>query len=168
MTNLEGAVRANQQAIETSNQRINAVQGQVAIQIGNLRGQVNRLNQRVFPPRRTDPVAQTFFINETGGCFVTKFDLYFKSKETKIPIRVYLTSTLSGRPTENILPFSDMVLNPEDISVSDDATAVTTVTFSSPVYLQSNKEYAIVLRPNSQEYEVWVSRLGQNNLGTTE
>ena len=185
ITDLEGTVRANQEAIVASDQRISnlggridAVQGQVTgltgqvrnlnTTVGGLRGQVNRLNQRVFPPRRTDPVAQTFFINETGGCFVTKVDLYFKSKDTKIPIRVYLTSTLSGRPTENILPFSDMVLNPEDISVSDDATAVTTVTFSSPVYLQSNKEYAIVLRPNSQEYEVWVSRLGQNNLGTTE
>ena len=103
-----------------------------------------------------------------GGCFVTKVDLYFKSKDNKVPIRVYLTSTLGGRPTENIIAFSDMVLNPEDILVSDDATAITTVTFSSPVYLQTNKEYALVLRPNSQEYEVWVSRLGQNNLGTTE
>ena len=171
-------IRQNKLAIEANAGDISAVEGQMDsvqrknraldISVSRLRGQVNRLNASVFPPRRTDPVAQTFFINETGGCFVTKVDLYFKSKDNKVPIRVYLTSTLGGRPTENIIAFSDMVLNPEDILVSDDATAITTVTFSSPVYLQTNKEYALVLRPNSQEYEVWVSRLGQNNLGTTE
>lgn len=164
VNNLSGLVSNVQNTVGQLQNRTNALSGAVMAQ-GMA---ISRLNNRVFPPRRTDPVAQTFFINESGGCFVTKVDLYFRKKDNNIPIRIYLTSTLAGRPTENILPFSDIVLKPADINVSTDATAITTVTFPSPVYLQTNQEYALVLRPNSQEYEVWVSRLGQNQLNTTE
>ena len=54
------------------------------------------------------------------------------------------------------------------VNVSEDASAVTTVTFPSPIYLMPNKEYSIVLKPDNTDYEAWVSRLGQNELGTTK
>ena len=31
-----------------------------------------------------------------------------------------------------------------------------------------NKEYSIVLKPDNTDYEAWVARLGQNQLGTTQ
>ena len=114
-----------------------------------------------------DPLAQTFLNDSSGGCFVTSVDLYFKSKDSNIPIKVYLTSTNASRPTDIIIPFSEVILLPSEVNISDDATVATTVTFPSPVYLEPNKEYAIVLKPKSQKYEAWVSRLGQNEIGTT-
>jgi hypothetical protein len=132
--------------------------------LGLSQWQMNRL--RGFFAR-VDPLAQTFFNNSSGGCFVTKVDLYFKSKDSNIPIKVYLTPTNAGRPTDVIIPFSEVIVNSSQVNVSDDASAVTTVTFPSPVYLEQNKEYAIVLKPNSQKYEAFVSRLGQNEIGTT-
>ena len=143
----------------------------LAQQNNNIQSQINQTNNRITTLERfvyRDPLAQTFFVDKSGGCFVTKVDLYFRKKDSTIPIEIYMTSTLTGRPTTTILPFSRVVVNPSDINVSEDATAVTTVSFPSPVYLQPNKEYAIVLRPDSQEYEVWVSRLGQNKIGTTD
>ena len=66
---------------------------------------------------------------------------------------------------QTFLPFSEVSLNPSAVNTSTEAP-VTTFTFDSPVYIQENTEYAFVLLANSQEYNVYVSRVGQNNLGS--
>ena len=70
------------------------------------------------------------------------------------------------RQGQSILPFSEKTLNPTDVTISDNGTAVTTFTFDSPVYVQENTEYALVLMANTTEYNVYVARLGQTNLGS--
>jgi hypothetical protein len=40
----------------------------------------------------------------------------------------------------------------------------TNVKFESPVYLESNKEYCIVILSNSTKYRVFISRVGENDL----
>jgi hypothetical protein len=52
--------------------------------------------------------------------------------------------------------------------VSETAATATTFTFPSPVYLQNNTEYCFVLLPagNNPDYNIWVSELGENELGT--
>jgi hypothetical protein len=57
-------------------------------------------------------------------------------------------------------------INPSAVTTSTDATVATTFTFPSPVFIQENTEYAFVLLANSQEYNVYVSRVGQTNLGS--
>jgi hypothetical protein len=53
------------------------------------------------------------------------------------------------------------------VSVSDDGTVATTFKFLAPVYLMGNTEYAFVLKsPNSLEYRSFVSKLGENLVGT--
>jgi hypothetical protein len=42
----------------------------------------------------------------------------------------------------------------------------TRFTFPSPVYIQQNVEYAFVLLANSQDYNCWVARIGQNQVGS--
>ena len=37
---------------------------------------------------------------------------------------------------------------------------------SSPVYIQENVEYCFVVLANSQAYNMWVARVGQNNVGS--
>jgi hypothetical protein len=53
------------------------------------------------------------------------------------------------------------------VSTSEDASAATTFKFDAPVYLMGNTTYAFVLKsPNSLEYEAYISKLGENIIGT--
>ena len=53
------------------------------------------------------------------------------------------------------------------VCTSDDATAVTKFKFHAPVYLMANTSYAFVLKsPTSVLYTTWVTKLGENQVGT--
>ena len=111
-----------------------------------------------------DPLAQTFMIDDAGGVFLTSIDLYFQSKDDNVPVTLQIRDTVNGYPGQHILPFSEVVKNPDDVSISSDGTTATKFTFSSPVYLQENTEYAFVVMANSTDYNVFVARLGQTAL----
>lgn len=114
-----------------------------------------------------DPLAQTFLVENSNGIFVTKIDLFFKTKSSTVPIAVQIRATDNGYPSRDIVPFSTKTLNPSSVNISSDASTATTFTFESPVFLQGNTEYAFVILANSTEYEVWSATLGQNQVGTT-
>jgi hypothetical protein len=122
-----------------------------------------------------DPIAQTFYTdNAPFGLFATSIDVYFRTKGTS-PVTLELRDTVNGYPGNNVIPFSNVTLNASDVSVStEDANGVvtfqkTTFTFSSPVYLSSATEYCFVVMPagNDPGYELWVSELGENEVGST-
>ena len=117
--------------------------------------------------RRRDPIAQTFFVNDLEGAFITKVDLFFETKDDNIPVKVYIVETVEGRPGTRIVPFSEVILNPSSVNISTDASSSTTFTFPSPVFLQGGKEYAIIVQPDSTNYKAFVSRLGDNIIGST-
>jgi hypothetical protein len=104
------------------------------------------------------------------GCYVTNLDIYFRTKSSTAPITLQLREVVNGYPGNKVIPFGEVTLNPADISVSEDATAATNFVFPSPVYLQNNTEYCFVLLPagNNPEYNIWVSELGANELGTED
>ena len=53
------------------------------------------------------------------------------------------------------------------VCTSTDATAATTFRFPSPVYLLGNTNYAFVVKaPTSLNYNIYTSKLGENQLGT--
>jgi hypothetical protein len=112
-----------------------------------------------------DPLAQSFVISDTNGRFVTSVDLFFQSKDETLPVIVELRPMRLGVPTEEIYPFSQITLEPDQISVSDDASEATRIEFNAPVYLK-NGEHAIVLRSDSTEYFVWISQLGEVDIST--
>ena len=73
----------------------------------------------------------------------------------------------NGFPTQHILPFSEIVLDPSDVVTSADGSVATTVEFKAPVYLEGgNTEYAIALASNSTKYSVYISRIGETDLLT--
>jgi len=73
----------------------------------------------------------------------------------------------NGYPTQQVLPFSEIVLDPADISISADGSIATTVTFKSPVYVEGNNmDYAVALLSNSTKYSVYISRIGETDLLT--
>ena len=112
-----------------------------------------------------DPLAQTFLIEETGGCFLTSVDIYFETKDNNLPCWVEIRNVINGYPGPKILPFGRKLLQASDINVSSDASVATTFTFDSPIYVKEGQEYCVVVRSSSLEPKVWISRMGETDIG---
>jgi len=114
-----------------------------------------------------DPLAQSFQLEEETGVFVTSVDVFFATKDTNIPISMHIRPMENGFPTKAVLPFSDVTLTPSEVDVSENASIATRFTFAAPVYLQPNLEYCFVLFSDSNEYRVWISRMGDIDITGT-
>jgi len=125
----------------------------------------------------SDPIAQTMLITalvsnkmQTSGMYLTKLDLYFATKDSKLPITVELREVdeITGNITPRVVPFSRVVLAPADVNLSDDGTAPTPVYFPSPVYLAEGKEYAMALVPagTNPNYNAFTAVLGEKDIAT--
>ena len=53
-------------------------------------------------------------------------------------------------------------MQPEDITVSNNASTPTTFTFESPVFIPFRKEHAVVVTLIPNQYKVFISVLGQD------
>jgi hypothetical protein len=114
-----------------------------------------------------DPLAQSFLVDDETGIFLTRCDLFFRSKDdTDVPVIVQIRTMQTGLPTEIILPFSEIILNPNEVQISGDGSVATPIVFNSPVYLEGGKEYCICILSNSTKYSVYISRIGENDLLT--
>jgi len=122
--------------------------------------------QLIRSTRNRDPLAQSFLVSETNGIFVTSVDLFFRTKDPIIPVTVQLRPMVNGYPTNEVCPFSEVVINPQQVFTSEDSLTVTEVFFPSPIYLEGNKEYAIVLLSDSNDYTVWISKMGEIDVST--
>jgi len=117
-----------------------------------------------------DPLAQSFTVDDKG-IFLTSFDLYFATKDPTAKIFIELRTVELGTPTSNLVQdYTQIALNPDQIKINDAdpfEPIPTNIKFSSPVYLESGKEYAIViLSPASDAYEMWVATMGQKTVRT--
>jgi hypothetical protein len=108
-----------------------------------------------------DPLAQSFLIDEDGGSFLTSVDIYFNAKDENIPISMQIRTMENGYPTTSILPFSDTTLNPAQVQISETGAVATRFTFRAPVYIPQSIEHCFVLFSDSNEYQVWISRMGE-------
>jgi hypothetical protein len=73
---------------------------------------------------------------------------------------------VNGVPSEQVYPFGEVILESSQVTESFDATQSTSVVFPAPVYLNGNTEHAIVLLSQSNEYTVWISRMGEVDITT--
>jgi hypothetical protein len=113
-----------------------------------------------------DPIAQTFMVDDNGGAFITSIDLYAQSKDDTLPITLQIREVVNGYPSRTIVPFGEVVLNPNQVNISADASTATKFTFNSPVYLQEKTEYCLCLLANSNNYNMWVARVGDKQVGS--
>jgi len=113
-----------------------------------------------------DPLAQTFMVDDTGGVFLTSMDFYFQSKDANIPVTLQIREVVNGYPSRTVLPFSEISLLPTSVNTSTDASISTKFTFSSPVYIQEKTEYCFVLLANTNNYNVFVARLGDTQINS--
>ena len=109
-----------------------------------------------------DPLAQSFLIEEAGGCFITKIDVYFRTKDTSLPITMQIREMVNGYPSPVVL--GTINKDPSDVFVSEDASVPTTFTFTTPVYLPERQEFCFALLTSSVEYKVWLSEMGKDDL----
>ena len=114
-----------------------------------------------------DPLAQSFLVDDEVGLFLTKCDIFFRSKDDMdIPVTIQLRSMENGSPTQHVIPFSEIILEPDEVEVSGDGSVATEVRFKAPIYLEGGKEYCICIASNSTKYSVYISRIGENDLLT--
>ena len=108
-----------------------------------------------------DPLAQSFIVQEKGGCYLSKVEVFFNSKDESIPVSGQLRVMQNGIPTNRILPLSTVSVYPENVEISENASIPTTFTFPAPVYVSDTEEYCFVLFSDSNKYTVWISEMGQ-------
>jgi hypothetical protein len=112
-----------------------------------------------------DPLAQTFLVDQSGGLFISKLDIFVAQEDSSIPLNVSIREVENGIPTQRIVPGTDQIVYPGSITPdASDGSEATTVTFDYPVYLTERSEYAIVLISQSDNYKVWVAEQGQNDV----
>lgn len=141
---------------------------------------IETVNTVVIPPpptqpprdrddRGRDPIAQTFFVNESehpNGVFISAVGLYFYNKDEILPVIVQIRPTVNGFPhSSKVMPYAESTLDSELITTSTDASVETKIKFDVPIYLEPG-EYALVIKSDSLEYEVFVSELGSKIIGT--
>lgn len=155
--------------LETKQRSVNAVRNAEVV----TRPVSESRTQEIFSPERIvrdtgwyDPLAQTIMIGSKGGAFLTKVDIFFSTKDANIPVTLQIRESVNGYPGPGILPFSKVTLTPDNVVTSNNASLATTFTFESPVYVQDETEYCIVLLSDSNNYRVWISQLGEKNVGT--
>ena len=174
--------RANYRAegiLETRQQTVHSVRNAELVeeQVSENRVIVQTADRIVADTGWWDPLAQTFLIEQKGGCFLSKVDVFFATKDEKIPVMLEIREVVNGYPGKRVLPFSRVTLKPEQVNLSGstvtlDSVSVnkwdtaTTFTFPSPVYVQENTEYCIVLASDSNAYKVWISQVGEQMPGT--
>lgn len=127
-----------------------------------------------------DPLAQTFFVDAAtypNGIFISSIDLCFGDKDENIPVRVEIRPVNNGYPDSDkiypnaiaVMPASQIKsLNELDLDPNlNDADAVTTFTFDTPVYLTPG-QHAIVIRSDSKAYTTYVAQMGRNDIRTNQ
>ena len=116
-----------------------------------------------------DPLAQSFLI-EKEGAFITSIDLFFANKDGgNIPVEVQLRTMELGTPTTTLVtPDARVLVKPEDITTSSNASVATNVKFPSPIYLEPNQEYCVVLLADTDQYEVWVAEMGKKTVNASQ
>ena len=112
-----------------------------------------------------DPLAQSFTVESKIGIFATKCDVFFSTvDDANVPVVFSLRTMINGVPSKSVIPFSEVILDPGDITISADGSIATTFEFKAPVYLEGGTEYAMVLISNSAKYSVFISRVGERNI----
>ena len=111
-----------------------------------------------------DPLAQSFLVESKGGAFLTSVDIYFRTRDERIPVSCQIREMANGYPTTKVLAFSDVTLLPSQINLSENGTIPTKFTFTSPVYVVENRDYCVVILSDSNEYKLWISRMGEDDV----
>ena len=112
-----------------------------------------------------DPLAESFEVTEANGIFVSSVDIFFQTKDDVIPVTMQIRTMQTGLPTTTIVPFGEIVMDPEQVITSEFGTIATKFTFPSPVFLEGGgTEYALTLISQSNNYNVFIAQMGEEDI----
>lgn len=117
------------------------------------------------------PIAQSFFIDETNGIYATKVDLFFATADAALPVQIQLRPMVNGVPSDTeIIPGSQVVKAGGDIVIDTDGPALTanSFTFDEPVFLKGQEDYALVVTADSKDYKIYIAEINEFTFGSTE
>lgn len=125
------------------------------------------ISTRLFPVvnrRWNDPIAQSFMINDEGGCFISSIDMFFgpEASYNNFPVTVQIRNMVNGYPGENVI--ASKTLNAVSIFGSSNSSVPTRFTFDIPVHLDKNKEYCFAVMTDSETLTVWSAKLGERTV----
>lgn len=109
--------------------------------------------RRIVTVTRYDPLAQTFTLAEARH--VSALDLWFIERGDK-PLTVQIRETTVGIPNQTVLARTTI---PAD-AIKTDGTE-TRITFPVPVFLDANREYAIVILTDDNTHALRIAEIGQ-------
>lgn len=159
---LGGSTVSQQSAVFTSNGVLKTIQDTITTTVVVENNVIGGLG---------DPLAQSFFTyGSTGGVYISDIDIYFQSRDANLPVTIEIREMINGYPGPKLVsPNSRVVLPATSVNVSGASLTnlpATKFTFKYPVYLEENKDYCFVLLANTNNYNVWTSKLGEKSIET--
>lgn len=131
-----------------------------------------------------DPVAETFLVDAKAypqGVFISSVDLCFSSvPDTDIPITCEIRTTVNGYPSsKDVVPccapegIAAVTLRRDRVKTTQapdfgNPLSYTRFTFPALVYLAPGREYAIVVRSDSDDYYIWTAEMGALIVGSED
>jgi hypothetical protein len=132
-----------------------------------LSGIVDYFEEQFRECKTQDPLAQSFFTyGIRGGFFLSAVELFFRTKDSSIPIRVEVRPLVNGYPSDLPTGNPNLVssLPATSVVTSTDASAGTVFRFSPPIYLNEDTDYCFVVLTNSNQYNMFTSRMGEESI----
>ena len=104
-----------------------------------------------------------------SGMYATRLELFFRKKSSSFGLQLNLVELSDGVPDmSKSVPNSAVIVKPENVTVSEDASAATKFYFPQPIFLEDDTRYAFVIRSmgGSPDYEIWTGVNGAKDIAT--
>lgn len=111
-----------------------------------------------------DPLAQSFSFDEDK--ILSGVGLYFSAKDESSPVNIQIRDMVNGYPGTKC--YAQVIVRPDQISVSPTGTQETVVNFENPVYCKANVQYCVCILSDSNVYEMHIATLGNKDKITGE
>lgn len=120
-----------------------------------------RIVQQSVWSYKTDPLAETFYVGDPGGIFVTSIDIYMGSipASNRNPVWVELRDVVNGYPGATVIAKS--LKDYTQLTGSSNGSVATRFGFDAPVHLSEGKEYCFVVMSDSETLTIWIATLGE-------
>jgi len=119
-------------------------------------------------------LAQSFYVNEENGIFITKIELFFQDigAVNVLPVQLEMRPMVNGFPSSStIIPGTEVTVAGPDIKVSTGTVLTKTPTnfeFDEPIFLNGLTDYCFVVATNTSKYKLFAAQGDTFVLGSTE
>ena len=115
-----------------------------------------------------NPIAQSFYVEEEEGIFLTQIDCFFESTASNAPVSLHLRPVINGFPSiSHIIPGSVVYVNGNNVNTSVDATVATEFVFNEPIYLRGGYDYAFCVTTPHPDFKIYIAQIDEFEINTT-